>query len=157
VFEMRLPGDVRIGEPITLTYKYAVAATARPANTNTPVPPPPTATSSATGLTDIYPSATIACRYQGDNNMDFKCTIRLGWGGTGTGRMTLSLDGQTVGAFNSAAGEQMYYDVVSRRCFGRSYNIQLIDDATGTLKQGNFHFDPATNASFFPDGGCTLP
>ena len=69
--------------------------------------------------------------------------------------MTLSLDGQQVGAFNSAAGEQMYYNVVSRRCFARSYNIALIDDATATLAQGDFYFDPAPNASSFPGGGCT--
>jgi hypothetical protein len=156
VFEVHLPDGTVVGNPLTFTFKYAVAATQRPANTNTPVPPAATATKpAATGLTDIYPGPTIGCVYQGDGGIDYNCTLRLGWGGQGTGRMTLYLDGQQVGAFNSAAGEQMYYNVVSRRCFGRSYNLRLVDDATATQKSGDFFFDPVGNAASFPGGGCT--
>jgi hypothetical protein len=157
VFELHLPGGTLVGEPVTFTFRYALPPTQRPAVTNTPVPPPATNPPPAGGLSDIYPGPVISCKYQGDNNMDYSCTVRLGWGGAGTGRMTLYLDGQQVGAFNSAAGEQMYYNVVSRRCFGRSYNIQLIDDATATSKQGDFYFDPASSAALFPGAGCTLP
>jgi hypothetical protein len=155
VFEVRLPDGTRVGEPLTLTLKYVVAATPRPANTNTPVPPPATATQRPGGLTDVYPGPTIGCVYQGANSMDYNCTVGLGWGGQGTGRMTLYLDGQQVGAFNSAAGEQMYYNVISRRCFGRSYNLRLVDDATLTQISKDFFFDPASNGGSFPGGGCT--
>jgi hypothetical protein len=155
VFAMQLPDGETIGEPITLTLRYVVAATPRPAATNTLPPPPPTNPPPAGGLTDIYPGPTIGCQYQGANNMDYNCTLALGWGGAGTGRMTLYLDGQQVGAFNSAAGETMYYNVISRRCFGRSYNLRLVDDATLTQISRDFYFDPASNAGAFPGGaGC---
>jgi hypothetical protein len=70
--------------------------------------------------------------------------------------MTLSLDGQQVGAFNSAAGESMYYNIVSRRCLPKPYSIHLVDDATVTQISKDFYFDPASNGGLFPGGACTV-
>ncbi|MCC6192000.1 MAG: protein kinase [Anaerolineales bacterium] len=156
-FELRRPGDAAIGQPLTFTFKYVAAATQRPAATPVPTqPPPPPAspTPAAAGLSDIYPSAYVGCNYQGDGGMDYNCTTRLGWVG-GSGRMTLYVDGQQIGAFNP--GEAMYYNIISRRCFPKPYNLRLVDDGTLTQISKDFYFDPAGNGGLFPGGGCTLP
>ena len=149
------PGRVVIGQPVTLTLKYVFAATAVPLATDTPPPPPATDTPpAAAGLTDVSPGAIIGCVYQGQNNMDYNCTIRLSYTG-GSGRMTLSLDGQQVTAFQ--AGQAAFYNVVSRRCTLRPYSLSLVDDGTNTQVGKSYSFDPASNAGSFPGGHCILP
>jgi hypothetical protein len=152
-FELRQPGDVVIGQTLTLTLKYAApAATARPAASNTPVPPPATATAGAAGLTDIYPAAYIGCSYQ-NGGMDYNCTVKLGWVG-GSGRMTLYVDGLQIGAYNP--GESIFYNIISRRCLPKAYSLRLVDDGTLTQISKDFFFDPSSNGSLFEGGACTV-
>jgi hypothetical protein len=159
-FELRRPGDLLIGQPLSFTFTYAPAATQRPAATAAPTqpaaptPPPATPTRAAAGLTDIYPEAYVGCVYQGEGGMDFNCTVKLGWVG-GSGRMTLYVDGQQIGAFNP--GESMFYNIVSRRCLAKAYNLRLVDDGSVTQISRDFYFDPAGNGGLFPGGACTLP
>ena len=154
-FVMLDPKLTPIGQPITFTLKYILGATPIPAATATNPPPAATDTPpAAAGLTDVGPAAIVACKYQGQNNMDYNCTIRLTYAG-GSGRMTLSLDGQQVTAFQ--AGEAAFFNVISRRCTARPYNLTLVDDGTNTQISKNYFFDPASNASSFPGGGCTVP
>jgi hypothetical protein len=145
-----------IGQPMTFTLRYVASATQAPPPSATPTLAPPTATTPAGGLTDIFPSAFIGCSYQGDGNMDYNCTVKVGWSGTGLGRMTLYLDGIQVGE-GFQATESKFYNIVSRRCLPRAYSIRLVDDATLTQIQRDFFFDPSANGSLFPGGGCTLP
>ncbi len=154
-FVMLDPKLTPIGQPLTFTLKYILGATAIPPATATNPPPPATDTPPASaGLTDVGPAAIVGCKYQGQNNMDYNCTIRLTYAG-GSGRMTLSLDGQQVTAFQ--AGQSAFFNVISRRCTARPYNLTLVDDGTNTQISKNYFFDPAGNASSFPGGGCTLP
>ncbi len=110
----------------------------------------------AEAVTLIFPSAYIGCVYQGDGNMDYNCTVKVGWSGTGLGRMTLYLDGIQVGE-GFQATESKFYNIVSRRCLPRAYSIRLVDDATLTQITRDFFFDPSANGSLFPGGGCTVP
>ena len=152
-FELRQPGDIVIGQPLTLTLKYAVAATQKPAATATATQAPPTATQAAAGLTDIYPAAYVGCIYQ-NADADYNCTVKLGWVG-GSGRMTLYVDGLQIGAFNP--GENIFYNIVSRRCLPKPYSLRLVDDGTLTQISKDFYFDPSSNGSLFPGGACTTP
>jgi predicted Ser/Thr protein kinase len=154
-FVMRDPSGTAIGQPLTLTLKYVQAATAVPLATDTPVPPAATDTPavSTAGLTDVGPAAVIACKYQGQNNMDYNCTIKLTYAG-GTGRMTLSVDGQPGQSFQ--AGESAFYNIISRRCTPRPYNLNLVDDGTNSQVSKNYYFDPKSNGAKFPGGNCTL-
>jgi hypothetical protein len=157
VFELRRPGDLTIGLPLSFTYSYVPAATQRAAPTPTPVlptQPPAPPTRPAAGLTDLYPEAYVGCAYQGEGSMDFNCTVKLGWVG-GSGRMTLYVDGQQIGAFSP--GESMFYNIVSRRCLAKAYNLRLVDDGTLTQISKDFYFDPGGNGGLFPGGACTLP
>jgi hypothetical protein len=153
VFELHAPNELVIGEPLTLTLHYLPAATPRPTATNTPALPTVTPTSAAAGLTDIYPAAYVGCAYQ-NNNMDYNCTVKLGWAG-GSGRMTLYVDGLQIGAYNP--GESIFYNIVSRRCLPKAYSLRLVDDGTLTQVSKDFFFDPSANGSLFPGGACTLP
>jgi serine/threonine-protein kinase len=157
VFELHRPGGLAIGQPLSFTFTYVPSATQRPAPSFTPAlptQPPATPTRAAAGLSDIYPEAYIGCAYQGDGGMDFNCTVKLGWAG-GSGRMTLYVDGQQIGAFNP--GEPMFFNVISRRCLAKAYNLRLVDDGTLTQISKDFYFDPASNGGLFPGGACTLP
>ena len=154
-FVMLDPKLAPIGRPMTFTLKYILGATPVPPPTATNPPAPATNTPPASaGLTDVGPAAVVACKYQGQNDMDYNCTIRLTYAG-GSGRMTLSLDGQQVTAFQ--AGEGVFFNVVSRRCTPRPYNLTLVDDGTNSQVSKNYFFDPAANAGSFPGGGCILP
>jgi hypothetical protein len=156
-FELRRPADLAIGQPLRFTYRYVPAATQRPApspSPGLPTQPPAPPTRTAAGLTDIYPEAYVGCAYQGEGGMDFNCTVKLGWVG-GSGRMTLYVDGQQIGAFNP--GEAMFYNLISRRCLAKAYNLRLVDDGTLTQISKDFYFDPAGNGGLFPGGACTLP
>jgi hypothetical protein len=148
--------DLVIGQPMTFTLRYVSAATQPPPPTASPTLAPPTATQPAGGLTDIFPSAYIGCVYQGDGGMDYNCTVRVGWSGTGLGRMTLYLDGVQVGE-GFQASESKFYNIVSRRCLPKAYGIRLVDDATLTQISRDFYFDPSANGSLFPGGACTTP
>ncbi len=153
-FVMLAPNHQLIGQPLTVTLKYILGATPVPVATNTAPPPPATDTPAAAGLTDVGPGAVVACKYQGQNNIDYNCTIRVAYAG-GTGRMTLALDGQQVTAFQ--AGEAAFINIISRRCTSKPYNLTLVDDGTNTQVSKNYFFDPANNAGKFPGGACTLP
>jgi hypothetical protein len=157
IFELRRPGDLVIGQPLTFTLTYVAAATQRPAASPVPTQPPAptaTATPATAGLTDVYPATYVGCTYQGDGGMDFNCTVKLGWVG-GSGRMTLYVDGLQIGAFNP--GESMFYNIISRRCLPKPYNLRLVDDGTLTQISKDYYFDPAGFGNLFPGGACTLP
>jgi hypothetical protein len=149
VFEMRLPGDLVVGEPMTFTYRYAPAATQRPANTNTPAPPPATATSSVAPLTDLFPQNHIGCFYQG---IDYRCSAVLSHVG-GSGPYTLYVNDVRIGQFSAA--ETLVYDFVGRRCLNAVYTIRLVDDGTVSQIAESFFFDPTSDPALFPGGGCT--
>jgi len=85
--------------------------------------------------------------------MDYNCTVKLGWVG-GSGRMTLYVDGLQIGAFNP--GESIFYNIISRRCLPKPYSLRLVDDGSLTQISKDFYFDPASNASLFPGGSCTV-
>ncbi|MCC7360245.1 MAG: protein kinase [Anaerolineales bacterium] len=151
-FELRQPGDLLIGQPLTLTLKYAAAATQRPAATATATQAPPTATTAAVGLTDVYPAQYVTpCQYV-NGGMDYNCTVKLGWVG-GSGRLTLYVDGLQVATANP--GESLFYNIVSRRCLPKAYGLRLVDDGSVTQISKDFYFDPAANGSLFEGGSCT--
>jgi hypothetical protein len=155
VFELRLPGDITVGEPVTFTFSYVVAATPRPAASPTPAAPTATTAPAGQPLSDIFPQDYTSCSYQGDGQMDYRCTARFSRVG-GVGPFTLYVDGVRIGVFS--AGQPLLVDVVGRRCLPTTYTVRLVDDGTVTEVSNGFFFDPPSYPNIFPGGGaCTQP
>ncbi|MGH2521222.1 MAG: protein kinase domain-containing protein [Anaerolineales bacterium] len=153
-WELRLPDGRAIGDPLTFTLRYVVFATAAPTRTSTTPPRPTTPTPAASGLSDVYPQAFVGCVYQGDNQMDYNCTARLGYVG-GIGPFTLYYNGNRIASYQP--GEAIHFNIIGRRCFPALYNLRLVDDGTVSQISKDFAFEPASYASLFPGAGCALP
>jgi hypothetical protein len=149
-WELRLPDGRVVGAPLTFSFKYAVFATLTPIPTSTP---PATPTSAAAGLTGVYP-VILSCSYEGELN--YRCTARAqNEGGIGPFTLWYTINGVTERVGRFLPEEPMYFFIVSRRCFGASYNLRVRDDGTNTEVSRDLSFDPANAASAFPGGQCT--
>ena len=147
--ELRLAEGTRVGEPWVLTFNYVSKLQATPTDTPLAATATPTATPAAP-LTNIN-VGYANCRYAGPHVYDYTCDAYLTLTGGG-GPFTVWIDEVVLGTF--AAGKPIVFDIVYRRCLGRGYNVRVFDEATQVEIKRDFYFDPPSNASLFPDGGC---